>query len=861
MTHEILPNGLEVFILVDRKSPIFSFCIFYRVGSMDERPGITGACHIVEHMRFKGNSNLKGPDIDRYVNRHGGSMNGITSEDSTSFFMAMPSSELEYPIKVEVELMTEAAFDYDEFETERNVVKEERRLRTEDSPIGALFEALKATAFWAHPYRWPVIGWMSDISQITRDEAYEFYRSFYRPENAFIIIRGDVDPDITLNLIRRHFGKIAPSSPVKRAKMVEPSQDGIRRTIIRKPAELPIIIMGFHSPNLDYEDVYPLIVAEKILSSGESSRIYREIVYEKRIATLAGGFYNYFSRDPGLFMFFAQASGDTHPEMLEKALWDEVDKICTKKAADEEIEKAKNLVETDFIYRKEENLSESFLRGLFHLSGNIDKYDDFPERVREVTSDKVREVCEKIFTKNNATIAELYPINKKRGNGNLSANPSYYFYNFPEHENRISAIPKSLDGLPYWNDAHKFELSNHIRVICYERHELPIFQIAILVNAGSVYDPDGKAGLANITGNLLRAGTASRTSYEISSEIENVGGEFSISSHREYIILGMRILSRHARIALDILSECLIYPSLLDEEVQRYKELASGDIKSIEDDVWSLTWREFNRMIYQGSVYAQPVLGELETVDKINPDDVKQFHAEHFTSDSTLIVVVGDFNPGKLRDDLELYFNKMPFGKKHAPPDLIFKPLKESVISRYPKELDQASVALGGPLFPRKSEDYFPYLALDYILGYGSFTSRLGTKIRQEKGLTYSIDSGMTTMSHTGTWNIMFQTKKENVDEAIKLVRDEMRKLRDSKVTDEELNDFKTNFRGRSSFDIESNRGLAQKLITVAYYGLGDDYLANFFKNAENVTKEQIMNVANKYLDPDKFKLLIVGDV
>jgi len=858
-----LDNGLDVFVNEDHRAPIFSFVILYKVGSMDERPGITGISHMLEHMVFKGSDKIDGTELNYHVKRHGGYLNAMTSEDKTVFFMNMPVSEREYPIKIWGDLMNNVLVKPDEYKSERNVVIEERRLSTEDDPIGALFESLNATAYWAHPYRWPVIGWMSDIQNITHNQVHEYYKTFYRPDNAVIVASGDINPDEILGMIKKHFGVFPKGTePIIRANTIEPEQIGIRRSTIHKPAELPVIMMGFHAPGIDDSALYPLLVAEKILSSGESSRIYRNIIHEKRLATMAGGFFDYIKRDPGLFIFYAQASPDKNLETLEDALWDEVERMRSGDFSIEEIEKAKNILEAQFVYRREKGLMESLIRGEFHLVSSMDKYDSFIERIREVNPEDIQNTCAHIFRKDNATVSNLVPAKGSgvsisggnKSNFKLDRRCNYRF------EPPLMSSPDLPDGIPFWNDADKFELSNGISVVAYHRDNLPIVQFGLIIQAGAVFDPDGKAGLARLTGKMIKAGTESRSSSEIAEEIERVGGSFDVSVDRETLKISARCLSRFLKTNLDVVSECLIYPKLDDSELTRYKEMQSGDIKSIEDDAWILGSREFIRNLYDGSPYGNPLLGDLETVDSISHDDILQFHKKYYTGSNTLIVIVGDYDKESLKKDLEFYLSKMPTGERFDPPEYEHAGYGNPLIKWYQKELSQSTIAIGAPLFNRSDNDYFPWLVMNLIFGGDPLASRLGDTVREKHGLTYNIQSGFYPLKKTGYWNVMTQTKNESTDKAVSLIRDEMRKLREISITDDDLKDAKSNFRGRSALEIESNKGLAIKLLSVAYHDLGDDYLANFFRNVEEVTSRQIMEVAEKYLDPDRFLLMIVGD-
>ena len=863
MLNKILTNGLEVFIHEDHRSPIFSFVVLYKVGSMDESPGKTGISHLLEHMIFKGSETVDGTELNYHVRRHGGYLNAMTSEDKTCYFMTMPVSEREYPIKIWGDLMSNATVKPEEFLSERDVVVEERRLSSEDDPIGALFETLNATAFWAHPYRWPVIGWMSDIQSISQSDVYEYYKRFYLPENAVVVASGDIDSKEIFTMIDKHFGGHPKNrNLIERTITKEPEQVGLRRSTIHKTAELPVVMMGFHAPNITDEKVYPLLIAEKIISSGESSRIYRNIIHEKRLATMAGGFYDYLKRDPGLFIFYAQASPDKNIEELETALWSEVERMSEGDFNSDEIEKAKNILEAQFIYRRERNLMESLMRGEFHLVSNMDKYDAFVDKVRDVGHDEIKEVCKGIFSRDNATVVDLVPVKSSGGSGkvvNDAANwkPGTFYYKADSQNESAQHLP---DGLPYWKDAKKFELSNGIRVVAYQRDNLPIVQVGILTSAGAVFDPASKAGLARLTGKMIKAGTESRTGAEIAEEIERIGSSFDLSVSRQTLSIGMKCLSRFLKTGLDILSESLIYPTFLKKEVKRYKEMQSGDIKSIEDAVWSLAAREFVRNLYKDSSYGSPILGDLDTVDAIKRKDILKFHKKYYVGKNTIITIVGDFDMSSLEKDLETYFSKIPPGECTETPGFDSAKFDGVSLERYQKELSQSTIVVGGFLFPRNHEDYFPYLLLNLIFGGDPLASRLGETVREKHGLTYNIQSGFHPMRNTGYWNVMLQTKNENTQKAIDLIRGEITKLRDAEIPDDELSDAKSNFRGRSALDVESNRGLVTKLISVEYNDLGDEYLENFFKSIDAVTKEQVQEMARKYLDPEKFLLMLVGD-
>src|SRR5881397_504340 len=330
-----LENGLRVLLQEDHRSPIVSFQMWYRVGSRNEARGATGIAHFLEHMMFEGTPTHGQGQFARLVEQNGGQDNAFTSQDVTSYYVNIAADRIDLVIELESK----------DIASEREVVIEERRTRTEDDPGGFLGEEVSSIAFRSHPYGAPIIGFMEDIKRITPEEIRAFYKTYYMPSNAILVAVGDFKAPEVLAKIRAKFGKIPRGATPPPVLAVEPPQNGERRVVVAKQAQLPIVYLGYHVPNQKSADAFPLEMLSSILSEGRASRLYKRLVYERQLALEAGGDYNYFSQDPNLFWFWATPMPGQTPESMEKALLAEMETLKNEPVTDEELQRAKNQVE------------------------------------------------------------------------------------------------------------------------------------------------------------------------------------------------------------------------------------------------------------------------------------------------------------------------------------------------------------------------------------------------------------------------------------------------------------------------------------------------------------------------------------
>jgi zinc protease len=404
-----LDNGLRVLLQEDHRSPIVSFQMWYRVGSRNETRGSTGIAHFLEHMMFKGTPTHGQGEFARLVEQNGGQDNAFTSQDVTSYYVNIAADKIDLVIDLESDRMHNLKLDPKDIASEREVVIEERRTRTEDDPGGFLGEEVSSIAFKNHPYGAPIIGWMEEIKRITPEEIRAFYKTYYIPNNAVLVAVGDFKAPEVLAKIRAKFGRVPKGPTAPPVLAVEPPQNGERRVIVKKQAQLPIVYLGYHVPNHTSPDAFALEMLSSILSEGRASRIYKRLVYERQIALEAGGDFNYFSHDPGLFWFWGTPMPGQTPESMEKALLSEMEALKNEPVTDEELQRAKNQVESTFVFQDDSIHRRAALLARFELIGGYAEKDRFLERMRAVTAADVQRVARAYFSDDKKNVGILLP--------------------------------------------------------------------------------------------------------------------------------------------------------------------------------------------------------------------------------------------------------------------------------------------------------------------------------------------------------------------------------------------------------------------------------------------------------------------
>jgi zinc protease len=411
----VLDNGMKIVVREDRRAPVVTSMLWYRVGSVDESKGLTGLAHVIEHMMFRGTRRLSDGEFSRRIARIGGRDNAFTGRDYTAYHQQLAANQLPAVMELEAERMANLVMQPDVFAREMQVVMEERRWRTDDRPRAALMEQLYATAFTVHPYRAPVIGWMSDLESLTIEDAREFHRRWYVPNNAVLVVVGDVDAEQVFRMANRHFGRIAARPLPRRSPPAEPEQRGMRRVVLQGAAHSPFLMLGFHVPVLrdadrDWEP-YALEVLESVLDAGEVARLPRALVRETRVAGSVNATYEKFQRGSGLFVIGAAPGEGRSVADLEAALRAELARLARDGITADELARARNQLVAHHLFQQDSLFTQASRIGHAEMTGHSARvFDRFAARTRAVTAEQVREVARRYLIDDRMTVAILEPL-------------------------------------------------------------------------------------------------------------------------------------------------------------------------------------------------------------------------------------------------------------------------------------------------------------------------------------------------------------------------------------------------------------------------------------------------------------------
>jgi len=413
MTRFSLDNGLTLFVLPEHSLPMVSLQVHYEVGSRHELPGITGISHLFEHLMFRGTETLGPEEFSRILQAKGGEINAFTTRDHTSYFENLPAEHLELGLRLEADRLLNLKLNDENFQTEREVVISERKLRSVDSPFGLVLEQLFAAAYTQHPYNWPVIGWDQDLKRMTLEDCLSYYRTYYHPGNMTVVIAGDVTPEAALKLVSRHFGDIPNPGPPPALKVQEPPQRGERRAVVKKVSQVEALFAGFHMVGMGHPDIYPLNLLGYILSGGRSSRFYQEFVRVGKAVDLEVELAPppFSAQDPDLLVITAVAAPGQPLGELEEALWVALQRLQDEGVTPAELARAKKLVRAQAARNLAHNFFRGLLVGLFHLKmGDAPRVNQLLPAFEEVSQDDLLRVAKRYLREDNRTVVILKPV-------------------------------------------------------------------------------------------------------------------------------------------------------------------------------------------------------------------------------------------------------------------------------------------------------------------------------------------------------------------------------------------------------------------------------------------------------------------
>ena len=864
-----LPNGLKVALHRDPAVPRVTVCVAYHVGAKNERARRTGFAHFFEHMMFRGTENV--PNYDIPLQEAGAQSNAFTSEDMTVYFEAVPSEYLERALYLEAERLgfLPSALDQEKFDTEREVVKNERRQRNENVPYGLADETLLAAVFPAgHPYSWSVIGSMKDLGAATLDDLKAFFSDYYHPANATLTLVGDFDPDAARGLIEKYFGPLN-AGPVPSKVEAPPSPTVSKRIEQADRVQLPRVYFAWPSVADDHPDAPALGLLGQVLSGGDASRLHKALVLDQKVADDVGAGSD--AREiAGLFTAQATAAPGVEPEKLEAALETEFAKLADEPPTADELARALATFEKA-IYAQ---MTTQLGRAVTIATGYAQKddpnyYKEDIARYFEVTPEDLARVASKYLTPEKVVLW-VKPGTEETPAVQAGPKPT------PD-DDPIAAVDRSPAGGPDWSkmpgpgEAPEFttpkvvrrRLVNGVELWAVEWHTLPLVQFNLLIPAGTADDPEGHAGLAELAATMLDKGTESKTATELTEAFETLGVNLRVGAGLDETAVGFSALARQLDPALELVAEVLTAPRLDPEDFDRERGLQLTSLLRGPDNPSWIAQRAFRVLLYGADhPYGTPPDGDKATVEALTLDDVKAFYRDRYTPQGSIVIVVGDVDADGVANRLNATIGRWRnVGAARRPVPKVDAPTKPGVVYLVDKPAAvQSIVSVGRRWEGRKDERYLPTLVGNRVLG-GDFLSRLNQNLREKNGFTYGAGSYFSFRRDGSVWAVRTSVRADATVAALREVINELDALAgDRPFTEEELGTAIGAEAQSYPDNFESPGAIAGVLSDLARFDLPPSDLETFLDRLRATGPEAVLKAMGELIAPEARVVLIVGD-
>ena len=854
----VLENGLNVILHEDKTLPLTAVNVWYHVGSKNEQIGKTGFAHLFEHMMFEGSKNHRHDYFDP-LQKVGASINGSTTSDRTNYWENIPSTSLELALWLESDRMgfLLEAIDQKRFDTEREIVKNERRQSYENRPYGQAQLELQPLVFPSpHPYSWPVIGSQIDLNAASLEDVKSFYRKFYSPSNASLTIAGKYNKNETIDLINKYFGNLPPGQPIERTHKIESSLNGQIDLKSFDSVQLPKLYLVWPSTPMFDSSEAPLDILASILGEGKSSRLYKLLVREKQIARSVR-IYNYAQELAGEFCIEIISNNQNDDlKQLQSITEDEIEKIINTPPSEQEIERAKNRIKSDHISQLEH------IGGFGGKADQLNHYNIFTndpntintdlQRYTSVEPKAVQKVTEHTLG-NNRVVMQVLP-KPNLGSKSISIDRS----KMPSSKNFSRFTP----AIP-----EKINISSNTNMLFLSKAGIPLTSIAIIFKGGSDQDPYTTPGLNHITSRLVTEGTINKSSEEIHEQLEFIASTLNTTTYHEHTAVYTQSLNEHCLKTQNLLSDILTNANFPELELGRVKKQELTDIKRISDDPVALSRLASRAIIYnQNHSLSHPIMGTESSLQTIDQQSIQnQYNKTYLPENSTMLVVTGksksEFTK-EIENSLSDWLNKKPnSANKIQTPD------SDSIVQSGPsiyildKPNSPQSVIRAGMLTIKRTDpDYFAMTLINYIFG-GQPTSRLFKNLRQDKGYSYGYYSTIEWSQFASLLiaggSVETKVTKESIIETLKEYKGISE---ETPITQSELNIAKQGILKGYASNFETQDQYIDTLARIALYDLPLDYHKDYLKSIDAISLDQIRQVASSRIKLDNLAITVVGD-
>jgi zinc protease len=889
-TEYTLPNGLQVVLHQDKSTPIVAVNVWYHVGSKNETLGKTGYAHLFEHMMFQG---FKAYDDDYFkpLQEAGGSLNGSTNADRTNYYEVVPSNFLELALFMEAGRMggLPDALTEEKLANQRDVVKNEKRQNYDNRPYGLVGARINETLYPKdHPYHWLTIGALEDLTAASMDDIKGFFRRYYAPNNASLTIAGDFDPAKARTWVAKYFGSIPKGPAIAKVSVKPVSLAAERRDTMLDRVTLPREYITWHGVPAYHPDEPAMDALANILAGGKSSRLYQILVYEKQIAQdVSAG--NPAQELVGRFQVTATAKPTTQLADIEAIIDQEIAKIKATAPAAAEVERFYNEVEASFLFTLQSVQGKADqLNGYNTFRGTPGYFEQDLARYRKVTPADVQRVANKYLTKNRLVLTVLprprdaavaarpaaspipttaTAVTPGAGAGGAAPGGTTPAAKAGDEAAKAAMLraalpPAGPDPTFKLPASQRRTLSNGLEVVLIEHHEMPVVGMQLTVRGGAAADPTSQAGLASITADLLDEGTLTRDALTLSRELDGIGARLGTGADWDANSVGILSTARQLDKALSLFADVVLNPALPEPDLNRLRRTRITQLAQRRDDPAAIVGTVYSKLLYgRQHAYGHLMSGDETSLAAITRNDVRSFYDKYYRPNNSTLIVAGDVTMATLIPKLEKAFGGWARGDVAAVDVSSPAPRDKAILYLVDKPgAAQSQIAIGTVGLARTTEDYYPLLVMNTILG-GQFSSRVNMNLRENKGYTYGARTGFDYRRGAGpfsaTAGVQTAVTKESVVEFLK----ELKGIRgDIPVTQAELDFAKQSIIRGFPRSFETPEQIAQRLGTLLLYGLPADYYDSYIQNVSAVTIADVQRVAQRYLDPGKMAILVVGD-
>ena len=850
----VLKNGLTVIVHEDHKAPIVAVNVWYHVGSKNEKPGKTGFAHLFEHLMFNGSEHFN-KDYFQALERIGATdLNGTTNEDRTNYFQNVPVSALDTVLWLESDRMGHLlnAIDKAKLDEQRGVVQNEKR-QGENEPYSLSEELITKAVFPAsHPYSHTVIGSLEDLGAASLDDVKEWFKTYYGPGNAVVVIAGDIDPKVARDKVEKYFGEIAPGPPVAHFNKWVAQRTGEQRQVAQDRVPQARLYKVWNVPGLGVADNDYLTLLSDVLVSDKASRLYKRLVYDEQIATDVGAFLD--QREIGsLFIIQATAKPGADLKQIEKGINEEMQKIFAAPPAQDELERVRTQIFAQFVRGAERiggfgGKSDILARSEV-FGGSPDSYKLSLDRMAAATTADLQQAGKRWLSDGVYTL-EIVPYPNVQASGVAVDR---------------SQMPQPGEGPePRFPAMQRAKLSNGLEIVVAERRSVPVVDMNLLVDAGYASDQFGQPGTAQLSMNMLDEGTKTRNSIDISKDLASLGATLGAFSNLDTSTVSLSTLKSNLDRALSLYSDVILNPAFPQADFDRLKKIQLAQIQREKAQPVQMAIRVLPPLLYGAKhAYGNPLTGSgtEASVAKLTREDLMKFHSTWFKPNNATLVVVGDTNLAEIQPKLEALFANWKSGqipqKNLATTPL---PTKQSVyIVDKPGAIQ--SVIITGVLAPPKSNpDELAIESMNTVLG-GAFISRLNMNLREDKHWSYGAASLLWPARGQRMFLAYAPVQTDKTKESVVEITNELRAiLKDRLITADELTMAKANLTQTLPGLWETNAAVSQSINDIIEFKLTPDYYSTYAGRIKTLAVNNLNEAAVKVVRPENLIWIIVGD-